>query len=257
MKVIVEHTMADNIPVLHVCKEDFIKDELPLVVFIHGFTSAKEHNLHIAYLLAEKGLRVVLPDAKFHGERDENLSEADLNLNFWNIVISSVKELEKIKNYFFEKELIDGKNIGVAGTSMGGVVTLGALTQYPWIKAAVSLMGSPNYQEFFKYLVDSYQKAGYTFPLSEEEIQQQFDALYEYDLSVHKEALCNRPLLFWHGMKDQVVPFAPTYQFYEEIKPLYADNPEHLAFIAEKDAGHKVSRKGVLETVEWFVRHLR
>ncbi|MDI5791688.1 hypothetical protein PO124_35075 [Bacillus licheniformis] len=31
---------------------------------------------------------------------------------------------------------------------MGGIVTLGALTQYEWITTAVSLMGSPAYVEF-------------------------------------------------------------------------------------------------------------
>ena len=36
------------------CKRGEKEKALPLVFFIHGFTSAKEHNLHFAYLLAEK-----------------------------------------------------------------------------------------------------------------------------------------------------------------------------------------------------------
>ena len=49
-----------------------------LSIFLHGFTSAKEHNLHYAYNLAKKGIRVLLPDAHLHGVREENLDEVEL-----------------------------------------------------------------------------------------------------------------------------------------------------------------------------------
>lgn len=257
MKVVVEHMQTANIPALHVYREELAQRRLPFVIFIHGFTNAKEDNLHIAYLLAEKGFRVVLPDAIYHGERDENLSEMELAVRFWQIVLNVIKELEWLKNDFAGKGLIDENKIGVFGTSMGGIATLGALTQYPWIQAAASLMGSPNFQEFFQYLIDTYRQEGHNVPVTEEEIEEQFKALYDFDLSQHKEALNNRPLFFWHGMKDQVVPFQPTYRFYEEIKPLYAKNPENLKFFVEEQAGHKVSRKGVLLAVNWFVKHLK
>ncbi|MDE1455814.1 esterase, partial [Bacillus paralicheniformis] len=68
---------------------------------------------------------------------------------FWEIVTNEIKELEVLKNHFEQENLIEKGRIGAAGTSMGGIVTLGALTQYEWITTAVSLMGSPAYVEFF------------------------------------------------------------------------------------------------------------
>ena len=63
----------------------------------------------------------------------------------------------------FQKDLADQDRIGV-GTSMGGIVTLGALTQYKWIKAAVSLMGSPNYVKFAQAQIEHLKTIGCQIP---------------------------------------------------------------------------------------------
>ena len=50
-------------------------------------------------------MRVLLPDAKFHGERSEGLTEMQMNLNFWDIVLNSIHEVQQLydelknKNY--------------------------------------------------------------------------------------------------------------------------------------------------------------
>lgn len=73
--VIVENHLINRIPLLHIVKKDAQLETLPFIIFSHGFTSAKEHNLHYAYLLAEKGFRVILPEALYHGEREQGISE--------------------------------------------------------------------------------------------------------------------------------------------------------------------------------------
>ncbi|KIL45666.1 alpha/beta fold hydrolase [Jeotgalibacillus soli] len=254
--ITVERQTMHTIPYLHIVKNEARSRQKPTIFFIHGFTSAKEHNLHYAYLYAEKGYRVILPDAPLHGERDEGLDETTLSTRFWNMVIKAIHEVELIKNELCRQELIDESRIGLAGTSMGGIITLGALTQYDWIKVGVSLMGSPAYVGFAQAQIDHFKKNGFTLPMSEEEIQHQLQTLASYDLSLHKEKLNNRPLLFWHGTADTVVPFGPTYAFYKSILPDYESHPEHLRFITEEGEGHKVSREGLLQSVTWFERYL-
>lgn len=78
----------------------------------------------------------------------------------------------------------------------------------------------------------------------------------QFDLSLQPEKLNTRPLLFWHGKLDSVVPFAPARRFYESVMPQYEKRPDLLQFIADERAGHKVSREGLLRTVEWFDTHL-
>ncbi|ERI50073.1 hypothetical protein N878_26810, partial [Pseudomonas sp. EGD-AK9] len=88
----IENQTVSGIPFLHIVKEENRHRAVPLVIFIHGFTSAKEHNLHIAYLLAEKGFRAVLPEALHHGERGEEMAVEELAGHFWDIVLNEIEE---------------------------------------------------------------------------------------------------------------------------------------------------------------------
>jgi uncharacterized protein len=251
--ILVEKLNINGIPSLHIVDKEIASKQLPLVIFIHGFTSAKEHNLHYAYLLAEKGIRVVLPEALFHGERQEGLNQKELSFRFWEIVLTTIEELKGIKEYFEAKELIDIERIGLAGTSMGGIITFGALTKYKWIHSAVSLMGSPYYQSFARLQIQEMKKRGIHLPISDVEQNKLIEQLKNYDLSLQPEKLRNRPLFLWHGKLDQIVPFEYSSQFYDTIK-----NKEYMVeFIADEKAGHQVSRDGLLRTVDWFETHLK
>lgn len=251
--IIVENKYVEQIPVLHIADKERFNDKLPFVMFVHGFTSAKEHNLHYAYLLAEKGFRVILPEAAYHGERyPDELNTEQMALKFWNIVLQTIDELDILRQYYESENLIDTERIGLVGTSMGGIVTLGSLTRYHWIKAAVSLMGMPQYEKYAHWQLEMLKKKGVQLPLDREEIDLLLEKLKHVDLSKHPEALDNRPLLFWHGKQDPIVPFSYTYDFYEKIKPLYKSTPEKLHFIIDEKSGHKVSREGLLKTVDWF-----
>ncbi|WML43355.1 prolyl oligopeptidase family serine peptidase [Neobacillus sp. PS3-40] len=254
--IVVKHECIKSIPLLHVVKQKEQWEKLPLIIFIHGFTSAKEHNLHYAYLLAEAGFRILLPEALYHGEREQDLTEKDLLIHFWDIVLNTINEIKIIKEFYEEEGLVKSGEIGVVGTSMGGMVTLGAMTQYEWIKVAVSLMGMPAYEKYSLWQLEQLSEQGVPLPFNEEEIEQQLATIRQYDLSLQPEKLVNRPLLFWHGKKDSLVPYPLTYQFFETIKPDYQQNPGNLAFLTDEQAGHKVSREGLIATVEWFKQHL-
>ncbi len=254
--VVVEERQVGDITAIHVVKQSLKNVRLPLVVFEHGFKSFKEKNLHYGFLLAKKGFRVVLPCAVYHGERQQGLTDMEMDFHFWDIVLRSIDELAKIKESFEKQGLIDNGRIGVAGTSMGGLVTLGALTKYPWIKVAVSLMGMPAFTKFFHRQLAGLKQQGIELPMSEKELEFISGNIAAVDLSMQPEKLDGRPLLFWHGKLDQTVPFDLAYDFYEQTKPLYVDHPEKLAFIVDEEAGHAVSREAVYKLVEWFEKYL-
>lgn len=254
--VIVENECIEGIPLLHIVNQERTHERLPLVMLIHGFMSVKERNLHYAYLLAEAGFRVILPEAIYHGERQQGFKEKEFYAYFWDIVVNTIDEINTLKEVYDHKGLIDLDRIGVAGTSMGGIVTLGALTQYKWIHAAVSLMGMPAYEQFSLWQLEQLKNLGMTLPYSEEQIEQQLKFLRAYDLSRQPEKLDNRPLLFWHGKKDPRVPYPLTFKFFESIKPQYQNTPEKLKFITDEKAGHNVTIDGVKATVKWFEHHL-
>lgn len=248
------HKNFHSIPALVVVDSSREKEALPLIIYYHGFTSAKEHNLPLAFLLAERGFRVVLPDSMYHGEREAEISHVKKQISFWDIVMQNVKELEEVKEVFEDDGLILENLLGIAGTSMGGITTAAALTQYPWIKAAAVLMGSPKITTYARTLVTSFKKLG-TLPITDDMIDQLYNQLEDYDLSKQPEKLNERPLLFWHGENDPVVPFDHSYTFYDEVASTY-QIPENIQFLKETNRDHKVSRYAILETVKWFDKHL-
>ncbi|GAB3060239.1 alpha/beta fold hydrolase [Virgibacillus ainsalahensis] len=250
----VVETYISEIPSLVVADTSKEQEALPAVIYFHGFTSAKEHNLPLAYLLAEKGYRVILPDSKYHGKREGEISSIKKQISFWDIVMQNVGELQTIKDFLDKENLILNERFGVAGTSMGGITTSAALTQYSWIKTAAVLMGSPKITTYAKTLVNSFKKMG-DLPVTEEMIGNLYVQLQSYDLSEQPERLNGRPLLFWHGEDDPVVPFDHSYTFYEETEKQYKTK-ENIKFLKEANCGHKVSRYAILETVKWFEEHL-
>ncbi|KPH79169.1 alpha/beta fold hydrolase [Oceanobacillus caeni] len=243
-----------KIPSLIVVEASKEKEKLPTVIYSHGFTSAKEHNLDLAYLLAERGLRVILPDSLHHGEREFDIDPVKRTLAFWEIVLQNLKDIDTIRHELKDRQILLDERIGLAGTSMGGITTSAALTQFPWIKAAAVLMGSPKPSIFARELIKSVQDQ-ITIPNFDEMIAQLYDQLKEIDLSLKKDTLDDRPLLFWHGEKDSVVPFDHSFSFYNEVKDQYKIK-EHIRYIKEKNRDHKVSRMAKLETVKWFEKYV-
>ncbi|GEN88023.1 alpha/beta fold hydrolase [Oceanobacillus sojae] len=243
-----------DIPCLHVINQKFVEEERPVVVYFHGFTSAKEQNLPIAYMLADKGFRVLLPDALHHGERSSGLSDNERQLAFFEIVLKNISELDIIRQYLLKNKLLKKNRLGVAGTSMGGITTSAALVKYSWVNAAAVMMGTPKLQEYAKQLLYYVEKNGQS-PFTKEELDDLFKQLAEIDLSYHMESLHERPLMFWHGENDKVVPFEHSSSFYQTVKPFYKKG-DHLQFIGEKGREHKVSIPAMHHATDWFERHL-
>lgn len=244
----------NNIPSLVVVDDNVYHKPLPIITYFHGFTSAKEHNLPLAYLLAENGFRVILPDSAHHGERTEGKTKNEMQLLFWDIVKQNVNDLQAIYDKYRSEKLLADDRFGVAGTSMGGITTAAVLAQYNWVTSAAILMGSPKLEDYARELVKEVSKHR-KLPFTEEEIQYVFAQLEPYDLSRHIDKLNERPLLFWHGKKDDVVPYDHSFDFYREAKRVY-ENKENIKFISEENQSHKVSRYAILNTVEWFSQHL-
>lgn len=250
----IEKNYIGEIPILSVVQADKMKEALKTVVYYHGFNGEKESSLTIAYKIAEKGLRVILPDSKLHGERRQEISQSEMDLAFWEIVLQNIKELDQIKTYLETEKLIASGQLGIGGTSMGGITTYGALTAYNWIKAAVVLMGSPRMTEYANRLINRFNEANEK-QITKEEADKTLPTLEQFDLSLHKEKLKDRPLLIWHGEQDAIVPLQHSETFYQEIRNEYK-TAENVKMIIEKGRSHNISRLSIEETAKWFQKFL-
>ena len=101
------------------------------VILIHGFPSIPYDLMPLGQYLANQGFHVIgvkLPG--FGGTKEELLHHADWHLWY-----------AEIKKTINEIKLINPKNIFVAGISMGGCASLYTASQFPEIKAVVSING--------------------------------------------------------------------------------------------------------------------
>ncbi len=245
------------VPLLHVVDKQQESSQMPVVIFFHGFTSAKEHNLHYAFNLAKKGIRVLLPEAHLHGVRSESLDEVQLSLRFWEIILTSIEEAGFLHQQLHEKGFLESNRIAFSGTSMGGITTLGCLAAYPWIESAAVMMGTPGYVKLAKGQMKQFENKGFKLPMKDEDIKNLLTTLAEFDLTLHPEHLNGRPVFFWHGMNDTMVPFELTHHFYNAVKDNYREHPEDFEFMVDEHVGHSVSRPGMVRAVEFLANNLK
>ena len=249
--ITIKETKIEETPVLFVEDAQIEDQAQPTVIYYHGFYGQKQDSLTIAYNIAKAGIRVILPDAYMHGARRGDLSRQQIDLSFWEIVMQNVKEIKAIYDYLLKHKLIikGETKIGLGGTSMGGITTSAALTTYDWLDAGAVVMGSPNLADFAHLLIDNFNKAAKE-PIPEALVQETLNSIQAIDLAQHPEKLQDRPLLFWHGTNDQVVPTYLSETFYEKHKT------DHMRYVKETGRAHNVSRLAVQETSDWFKKHL-
>ena len=252
--VIIKNKEIHNIPIFEVFEEGNENGVLPLVVFYHGWESRKERVLEYGYSLAKKGFRVVLPEAWNHGDRKENINKEHDSLDFWEVVVQNVKELPIIAKHYAEKnQVLEGK-ISVAGLSMGGITVSAMLTQYDWIHSAAILMGSPAPIDFSKWLLKNYTIDGTPLydTLDKKEVDKRLNELNPISLSKHPETIANRPVYFWHGTDDPIIPIHLTKNFIEEIKD--KSYSKHLEYEFSEGVDHVVPREIVIRATDFLTK---
>lgn len=248
--ITIKHHVVDCIPLLEIVPKGREEECLPTVIFYHGWTGCKEAVLVNGYELAKRGIRAILPDALYHGERQDSLPTKLHYEDFWKIVVTSIQEYTTLVSYFEKKQLTDSKQVGVSGLSMGGITTCGLFATYSSIKAADCLMGTPNMQTFAEYTVSNAENHELELP---KDVVLQLSSLKRYDLSVQPEKIAGRPLHFWHGTQDQTIPYDATYDFYLRIHQLPFANK--VTFTTSEDI-HRVPYEITIEMADFFKKNL-
>ncbi|MGC6770187.1 alpha/beta fold hydrolase [Enterococcus sp. LJL128] len=247
MKISVRHRYVEKIPVLEVVSESAKTQPLPLIVYYHGWQSAKELSLTQARKLAAKGFRVVLPDAMNHGERKTGAVSMIPSITFWSSIQYNVIEFSVILRFFQRLGLVEGNKVGVGGVSMGGITTCALLTQHPEIQAAVCLMGTPYPGRYIQRVMRKAKEMDVYVP---EDLPLLLSWVGNYDLSRMPEKLQSRPILFWHGTEDVKIPYEDMTDFQALVKtqPFAAGS----RFLTGTGEGHLV-QGSLMDTVAEFL----
>lgn len=244
MKTSTRKRQIGNIPALEVTLESNRNSLLPLIIYYHGWQINKELMLTQARKLAQRGFRVVLPDAANHGERKQPISRIP-SLAFFNSIHTNLFEFGFIVDYFQKRGMVDDR-IGVGGVSMGGMTVCGLLTHNPNIKAAACVMGTP---KLVAYRERIEKHAGQSDRFLPHDYHDLTSWIPKYDLSLQPEKLGDRPLFIWHGERDWVVPYDRVEEFVEE-------NPDLNLDVNFEDADHLVEVKTMEKVADFFEREM-
>lgn len=246
----VKKQSLQDIPIIEVVDDQLLTQPLPLVVFYHGWRSQKDLVLTQARKLANRHLRVVLPDAMNHGDRMEPVSSLP-SFTFWNSIQGNLAEFDLIIQTYRKRGLILNDQIGVGGYSMGGMTTGALLTRHPEIKAATIIMGTPNLNAYAQLVRDYAAKAHVYLPTDMAALTSWID---NFDLNLHPETIAHRPVLFWHGTDDERIPYAQSRDFFDRIH--HEPYANQVAFITGYQAKHLVKIPLMTKIANFFDYYL-
>ncbi|MFC6182255.1 alpha/beta fold hydrolase [Lactiplantibacillus daowaiensis] len=252
--VVVRATKLDDLPVLHVFAASQAQTKLPTIIDYHGWTTQTSSELVASYALVRAGFRVILPTAYLHGSRNDGTDLDQHPEHFWSIVGHSVAEFPRLVEALVAQGITDPERIGVMGTSMGGITAAGIMTTQPTVKAGVSLIGSPEPVAFAKDQVAQIP-AALRAQLPEALLTKTYDQLAQFDLSMHPEALAGRPMFFFNGTADQMVP----YKYVADFEQRFAQTPalQQTVFKHADGGVHHVPHKMHEAAVSFLHDHLK
>jgi dienelactone hydrolase len=213
------------------------------VLFYHGFSGTKEKSAPYATALAEAGFLAVSVDALGHGERRYPNFESIFNDERWDtqfeatesdflsVIGGSAAEVPSIIDELLERGWARPDGIGIAGRSMGGEITFASVLADRRLRAAVTVVGSPEW----------------TLP--------RLDSPHH-----HPQRFFPVALLSQAAELDEYVPPAPIRRFHAALEPLYASAPERIRYVEYPGVGHfltpELDQDSRRLLVGWFQRWL-
>lgn len=251
--VIVRTTKIADLPVLHVFAASQAQTKLPTIIDYHGWTTQTSSELVASYDLVRQGFRVILPTAYLHGSRNEGVDLDHHPEHFWSIVGHSVAEFPQLVDALVTAGISDPDQIGVMGTSMGGITAAGIMATQPDVKAGVSLIGSPEPVAFAKDQVAQIP-AALMDQLPADLLTKTYAQISQFDLSQHVDRLNGRPMFFFNGTADQMVP----YKYVEDFERRFQTDPalKRTVFKHADGGAHHVPHKMHEAAVEFLATHI-
>lgn len=249
-----EKIYIDNIPLIRL-KPDLEVEKLPTIIFYHGWGSSKEGQRMRAYMLGNLGFQVLIPDSINHGERSSIDYDDSNNLRdyFWDTVVRSMEESEKILEFAIENLDADIDRIGVSGHSMGGFISSGIFTHNDKVKAGVILNGSCDWS-YFNQIAGKMAEKDSDIPI-EDLLKEMEGKFIHLDPRDHMDKIKDRPILLLNGGADRVVPVEGQKQFYARARKVYSDK-RLIKLIEYNYLDHFVTTNMMEDTLKWFMKYL-
>ncbi|HWR83714.1 MAG TPA: S9 family peptidase [Candidatus Deferrimicrobium sp.] len=225
---------------------------IPFIVDAHGGPEGQfqpQFQRNIQYLLLN-GYGIFAPNPR----GSSGYGRAFLSLDNYKNRKNSLKDYKAGVEWLIASGYTKPGMIGIRGTSYGGYVVLGMITEYPDLfAAAYDEVGIANFKTFLE------KTAAYRQALREAEYGPLSDTVFLREISpIHKVDLIKTPLLVVHGENDPRVPVGEARQIIAAISA-QGGVVDSLIF---PDEGHGASKRVNVITeyrkqVAFFDKHLK
>ena len=146
-----ERRTVDGVPLLLAAPEGR-RDALPLVLWFHGLGAGKDVHRPELERVAAAGFLAVGVDAAGHGERrlpdlDERIAAPleDARRTMLELADATAAEVPAVVRRLAGDGLADAGRVALVGISMGGYLVYRAVMTHPPVRAAVAILGSPEW----------------------------------------------------------------------------------------------------------------
>lgn len=220
-------------------KEDWVYPSMPYFQWTKNLTEIKDSLLVLGY-------NIVIPDAKYHGERSYELnfrdpgslppifskSQDDADL-FYDLYISTIKEVRFIMDYFENRNKESELRFNLIGYSMGGALSLILNTVDERINSVVACV--PPLARPFSELQEL-QWSG--------EIAEKMKVISPLYVAADQKS----PIAMLMGRTDSFISVNEAREFYEQIQI----NDKNLKFY---ESGHELPTNYIHDVISWITQH--
>jgi len=227
-------------------------DAIPFVIDAHGGPESQfQPNFvrNYQYLLLN-GYGIMAPNPRGSSGYGSNF----MSLDNYKKRKDSLKDYKAAVEFLIANGYTKPGMIGIRGSSYGGYVVMGMITEYPDLfSAAIDGVGIVNFKTFLE------NTAAYRRALREAEYGPLSDPEFLQSISpIHKANLIKTPLLVVHGENDPRVPVGEARQIIEAIKT----NGGVVDSLIFPDEGHGASKRVNIiaeyrKQVEFLDKHLK
>lgn len=220
-------------------KEDWVSPSEPYLAWSRNTTSIKDSLLTLGY-------NVIIPDAKFHGERSYELDfrppeslppVISRNVNdsqlFKTMMTSTVKDLRIIMDYIQNRNSNPDQSFGVLGYSMGGNIAIVLSASDDRISCVVACVPPINLPA----------RGMESFDWPKEIIQGQIDIT-----PMKFGTLQSAPIILLMGKKDYFSTEEEVSGFYEQV----GIKEKELKYF---DSGHILPDAYKIDAIRWIIDH--
>jgi dienelactone hydrolase len=195
-----------------------VKGSDSALIVLHGFTMNKDGFLSVGDVLNQFGISSYHMDLPYHGERGiKGVGYESFDFSPEDIRRGLEQTVSDISQSIDYLELLGNKNIGIAGYSLGGIVTLlsmglderlqQGLAFYAGGDIADLIMNSPISQE----IADGLRKRGVTYEDLSETLEEVEPCKYARNIGSDR-------LYMQNGKSDNIVPPKNTEKFISNLK---------------------------------------